>query len=150
MPGVEALLAQVRAGVDQDALALRLDVDRAAAAPVARVGRAADGAVAADLRHARGGAAAQDGHAHGGDLGEQAVEVGRRGGLDLGHRQAADLGQRLGDVRGVGGLVGPAAHRHGREVGGVGLQQQAVERHVAHDRAQLVGLRKVRMPPMPR
>ena len=62
--GIQALLAQVGAGVDQDALTPCLDEDGAAAATVARVGRAADGAVAADLRHARGGAAAQHRYAH--------------------------------------------------------------------------------------
>ena len=62
--GVQALPAQVRAGIDQDALTPCLDEDGTAAATVARVGRAADGAVAADLRHARGGAAAQHRYAH--------------------------------------------------------------------------------------
>jgi hypothetical protein len=57
--GVQALLAQVGAGVDEDPPASRLDEDGAAAALVARVGGAADRAVAADLRHARRGAAAQ-------------------------------------------------------------------------------------------
>src|SRR4051812_46134485 len=62
--GVDALLAEVGAGVDEDALAPGLDQDRAAAALVARVRGAADRAGAADLGHARGGAAAEDGDPH--------------------------------------------------------------------------------------
>ena len=51
--------------------------------------------------------------------------------LELGH-----LGRGMGDE---GGLVGLAALRHRREVGRVGLDQQPVERDVAHDGAQGLG-----------
>ena len=71
-------------------------------------------------------------------LGEQAMEVGGGGGLDLGHRKAPDLGQHLATwaVK-AGSLVRPRRDR--REIGRVGFQQQVVQRHVAHRGPQLVG-----------
>ena len=65
--GGEQLLAQVAAGVDDDAgrlvdaVRIALDQQRAAAAAVLRVFGVADAPVAADARHAAGGPAAHDG-----------------------------------------------------------------------------------------
>ena len=47
---------------------------------------------------------------------------------------------RAGGVGDVGRLVAPAAVRGGREVGAVGLDQQAVARGGGEDRAQIVGV----------
>jgi hypothetical protein len=43
-------------------------------------------------------------------------------------------------VHDEGGFVPLAALGHGREIGGVGLDQDAVQRHVAHDGAQILGV----------
>ncbi len=141
--GVEQLAAQVGRRVDQDARRALVDQDRAAPAPVARVVGGADPAAAADHRHPARGAAAEDGDPHevsGGRarLGEQPEEVRAGRPLDLGDRQAADLGEPRSDVGDVGRLVALAAKRLGREIGRVGLEQQALERHLAHRGAQLV------------
>ena len=55
-------------------------------------------------------------------------------------RDAAHLGQQRGGVDTIGGLVALAAIGHGREVRRVGFDEDAVERHVAGDVAQLLGL----------
>ncbi len=74
------------------------------------------------------------------DAREEAQRVGaRRLGERLG-RHAPRLRDDAGGRGDEGRLVALAAMRHGREVGRVGLDEQAVERDVAGDVAQFVGV----------
>src|SRR5579859_1677094 len=62
--GRQKLFAQIRAGVDQQGLALLRDQDRGAAAAILRIGGIAAAPAGTDHRHAAGGAAAEDGDFH--------------------------------------------------------------------------------------
>ena len=99
--GVEQLLAQVGAGVDQDPRRRRGSTRiETRAAAVARLGRVAVAPVIADPRHAGRRAAAEHPQLHAGGLGEQTLEVGAGGlGRELLDRLAAQLGE---EARGVG------------------------------------------------
>ena len=64
---------------------------------------------------------------------EQAEEVGRGRLRDLLERNAAQPRDLRRDVRHKGRLVALAAKRHRREIGRVGLDQHAIERHAPRD-----------------
>ena len=64
---------------------------------------------------------------------EKSEEVVSTGLLDAGQWFVAQAGDFLGDMHDPGGFVGPAAMRHRRQIGRVGLDQQAVERYAPGD-----------------
>ena len=72
-------------------------------------------------------------------IAEQPVVVGGHERHQVGHRQAASVRDGGGRERDEGRLVPLAAVRHGRQVGGVGFNQQSVEWHHAHGLPQFDG-----------
>ena len=150
--GVEELLAEVRRGVDQDAGAA---ARAAAARPAARCAAGGSSDCSGRRRPSRAPAAARPS-----DEPQPRIVKRRlmrrpppgRGTLlnsrkkfsvvcagDLVRRDAAGLGQHLGGLDHVGRLAALAAEFAGREIGRVGLDQDAVGRQVRGDGAQLVG-----------
>ena len=125
-----------------------------AAAAVLRVVRIAGAPAERRPRHAAGRAAAEDGEAQ-----RHATRLRRRWLLPRGrgtlvnsrkkfsvvwraissNDHAAGLGQHLGGLDHIGRLVALAAELAGREIGRVGLDQEAVGRQRRGDRAQVVG-----------
>ena len=65
------------------------------------------------------------------------LRVPRRGCRYLRERQAAQRRDLFRDVAHKRRLVALAAHRHRRHVGRVRLDEQALERHIAHDLGEL-------------
>ena len=123
--GVEALLAQVGAGVDQDALALgtRSGSSSAAACCAGRGERqtAQSQPICGTPEEVPQPSTSR---AWAATLGNRRWKLAVVAASISATRQAPHLGQHLGDMRRVGGLVGPATQRHRCEVGRVGFQEQ--------------------------
>ena len=126
--GIEQLLAQVGAGVDQDPRPVMLDQDRDPAAAVARLVR--DRSRPSHCRPAarRTTCRSRECAASRRRLGEQPMEIGAGGLGQALDRLAAQLGEEARRVGDEGRLAGLAAMRHRREEGRIGFDQQPVER----------------------
>ena len=143
--GGEELRAQVGRGVDEGAgdagLAAPLEEERAAAAAVPRICRVAVAPEAADARDAGGGAAAEDGGADH----QAAARVKRRSKLaevraanSSGSRpRCAAMARAVSAVK-AGSLRLPRCGS-GREVGAVGLDEEAVAGRGGEDGAEVGG-----------
>ena len=68
-----------------------------------------------------------------------AQEDTARAAYDRAARNAEQIRQTGGGVNDVGRLVALASHRHGSEIGGIGLDQDAIERHLRGHGAQILG-----------
>src|SRR5579863_3775729 len=64
-----------------------------------------------------------------GELREKRLRSRASGGAEFGKRAFSDIRDELGDLLDVGGFATLAAIGHGREVGAVGLEHEALERH---------------------